>query len=278
MIDPATWLGRREEADDLCALPLVRRLAALLDREAGVLREGDVLPQGWHLILFTPEARQSALGVDGHPVAGGMLAPPAELPRRLLGGRRTRFAGPLRIGAAARRVSEVTAFEEKQARSGRLAVATVRHSIVPEGQTEAAVVEEQDVIFREAAGPAQAAEAAEPERPAPTHVRDITPDPAMLFRYSALTFNAHRIHYDAAYATGQEGYPGVIVNGGLTQLLLLEQAKQAVQREFTQLNVRNRRPLICGRPARLCLAPAGEGWMLWAQDDQGRMALEANAA
>ncbi len=229
------------------------------------------------MILFTPEAPQSALGVDGHPIAGGILAPPAELPRRMLGGRRTRFNGVLRIGGTARRLSEVATFEEKQARSGRLAVATVRHSIVADGEPEPAIIEEQDVIYREAVGTVSAAAAPDPDRPTPFREHTITPDPAMLFRYSAITFNAHRIHYDAAYATGQEGYPGLIVNGGLTALLLLEMAKQVATRDLTRLNVRNRRPLLCGHPARLCVAPDGEGWVLWAEDDEGRMALEANA-
>ncbi|WP_158743803.1 acyl-CoA dehydrogenase [Acidisphaera sp. L21] len=278
MIDPADWLGRREEAEDVCALPLVRRIAALLDRDPAAFRNGDTLPLGWHMILFTPDALQSALGVDGHPVEGGMVAPPSSYPRRMLGGRRTLFTAPLHIGATLRRVSEVTAFEEKHGRSGRLAVATVRHAIFANG--EAAVVEDQDVIFREPAGTASEPRAAadEPERPTPTHERSVTPDPVMLFRYSAITFNAHRIHYDAAYATGPEGYPGLIVNGGLTALLLLELLKHSAGRDLTSLDVRNRRPLICGRPARLCVAPAAAGWTMWAEDDHGRIALEASAA
>lgn len=277
--------GRREEAVDLCTLPLVQRLAALLDHDPGEYRTGDLLPQGWHMILFTPVARQSGLGPDGHPEAAGLLAAPAHLPRRLLGGRRTRFVGPLRIGAEVRRVSEVTAFEEKQGQSGRLAVATVRHSLFEAGQPEAAVIEEQDVIYREAAGAAVGAAprpVSEAERPVPAHVRTVTPDPVMLFRYSAVTFNGHRIHYDPAYATSVEGYPGLIVNGGLTALLLLELGKEALGRPLAGLQVRNRRPLICGRPARLCAAPvcaerAGDGLALWAEDEGGRLALEASA-
>jgi 3-methylfumaryl-CoA hydratase len=278
MNDAPAWLNRREETADLCALPLVQRLAALLDRDPAAFRDGDALPQGWHMILFTPVARQSELGPDGHPVAGGMSAPPG-LPRRMLGGRRTRFCAPLRIGAPVHRVSEVVGFEEKQGRSGRLGVAALRHSIAEAGQSEPAVIEEQDVIYRAAAGtPAEAAATTAPERPAATHSRAFTPDPALLFRYSAITFNAHRIHYDEHYATSQEGYPGLIVNGGLTALLLLELAKDAAGQAFAELKVRNRRPLICGRPATLCATRSSEGWTLWAEDDQGRMALEASAA
>ena len=277
MIDPAAWIGRREEAEDVCALPLVRRLAALLDRDPAALRMGDALPQGWHVILFTPETPQSGLGLDGHPSTAGIVVPPAELPRRLLGGRRTRFSAPVRIGSELRRVSEVTGFEPKQSRAGRLALATVRHTIM--AGSAPAIVEDQDLIYREAAhSSAEAPRSHEaPERPVATVQRAFTPDPSLLFRYSAITFNAHRIHYDVAYATEREGYPGLIVNGGLTGLLLLEMAKQQAGRDLASVTVRNRRMLICGRPARLCVAPAAEGWSMWAEDDEGRVAVEASA-
>ena len=285
MTEPDAWLGRQDHAADVCALPLVRRLAALLDRDPRAFQDGQDLPRGWHMILFTPETPQSGLGPDGHPAAAAKLAP-ATLPRRMLGGRRTRFPGRLQVGAAVRRVSEVVAFEEKQGRSGRLAVATMRHSIFQAGEDAAAVIEEQDVIYREAAGrggelkPVSAAP--EPGRPTPVRSRGFSPDPVLLFRYSAATFNAHRIHYDAEYATSQEGYPGLIVNGGLTALLLLELFKEAAGCEPAVMTVRNRLPLLCGRPARLCAAPglggAAEGWSLWAEDEHGSLALEASAA
>jgi 3-methylfumaryl-CoA hydratase len=279
MNDMTDWFDRREEAADVCALPLVQRLAALLDQDPARLRNGDALPQGWHMILFTPVAPQSGLGQDGHPTASGLLAPPADLPRRMLGGRRTQFERALRIGAEMRRVSQVVAFEEKQGRSGRLAIATLRHSIFEGDAAAPSVIEEQDVIYRAAAGVPEAAKPApEPVRPAPSLTRAFTPDPVMLFRYSAVTFNGHRIHYDQPYATGTEGYPGLIVNGGLTALLLLELVKVAAGRPLTAMSVRNRKPLICGRPARLCAAAAGDGWALWAEDSNGRMALEAHAA
>ncbi len=277
MTNATIGLGQRDEAADLCALPLVQRLAALLDRDPADYRNGDELPQGWHVILFTPQTRQSGLGPDGHPASGGLLAP-AGLPRRMLGGRRTRFDAPIRIGAEVTRISEVVAFEEKQGRSGRLAVATIRHSIAETGQSRPAVIEEQDVIYREAADglPAVSA-AAEPERPDPAHTRTFTPDTMLLFRYSAVTFNAHRIHYDYPYATGPEGYPGLIVNGGLTALLLLEMVKAIAGKPMTDIKMRNRRPLICDHRAKLCAAPSGDGWLLWAEDELGRMALEASA-
>ena len=278
MDEHAHWLGRREEADDVCALPLVRRVAALLDRDPAALQEGDELPTGWHVVLFAPATPQGGLGADGHPLSGGLL-PPAPLPRRMLGGRRTRFAGPLRIGAAVRRVSEIAGVRETQGRSGRLLVLTLRHTIGAADQSAPAVIEEQDILYREAARPgAVPPPLQETERPVARCSRDFTPDPVLLFRYSAITFNAHRIHYDQAYATEREGYPGLIVNGGLTALLLLELLKEASGAAPAAFAVRNRRPLICGRPARLCVAQAASGWTLWAADERGRVALDATAA
>jgi 3-methylfumaryl-CoA hydratase len=276
MIDPAQWLGRREETQDVCALPLARRLAALLDQDPAGFRTGDALPEGWHMILFTPETRQGGLGPDGH-AGGGDFLPPPPLPRRMLGGRRTRFDAPIRIGDEMKRVSEVTGFEEKSGRSGKLVIVTLRHSIGP-ADGEAAVIEEQDIIYREPATPGVKSEAApaEESRSAPTATRDFAPDPVLLFRYSAVTFNGHRIHYDAPYTTGTEGYPALIVNGGLTALFALELGKQAMGRAPVAMQVRNRRPLFCDRPARLCAAPNENGFALWAEDDKGRVALEAS--
>jgi hydroxyacyl-ACP dehydratase HTD2-like protein with hotdog domain len=272
----ASWLGRRELAGDICALPLVRRLAALLDHDPAALRQGDLLPHGWHMILFTPETPQSGLGPDGHPSGAGFLPPPP-LPRRVLGGRRTRFLAQVRIGAEVRRISEVVDFQEKAGRSGRLVVVTVRHSIHEGDNSEPAVVEEQDIIYREPAASPKGAAADEVEsHPEPTHVRSLVPDPVMLFRYSAVTFNGHRIHYDRPYATQIEGYPGPVVNGGLTALLLLELGKQASGRPPKEMTARNRRLLICGRPIRLCAAVSDDGCTLWAENEAGQIALEAS--
>ncbi|MDR3536276.1 MAG: hypothetical protein P4L71_07225 [Acetobacteraceae bacterium] len=291
MTKTTNWQDWREEASDVCAVPLAQRLAALLDQDAMALRAGDPLPQGWHMILFTPLAPQSTLGPDGHPTGQAHFGPP-ELPRRMLGGRRTRFLAPLPLDAKVWRVSEVAGMTEKQARSGRLAVVTLRHTIGVADAPAPALIEEQDVLYREAIateapaagksaptpdlGAAAAADAVAPH-PAPVHTRTLTPGPALLFRYSAITFNAHRIHYDAPYATGTEGYPALIVNGGLTMLLLIEMLKAVVPAPLRLTTARNRRPLFCGRPLRLCIAPAATGWSLWAEDDKGRIALEASA-
>lgn len=272
----APWPGRTEEAEDVCALPLVRRLAALLDRDPRGLRGGEPLPTGWHCVLFTTEALQSSLGPDGHALTGGFL-PALPLPRRMMGGRRTRFLAPVTIGAEVRRTSEIAAIVPKEGRTGRLAVVTVRHTIREAKRTEPAVIEEQDIIYREAASETAPAPA-QPDDPArrATHVRAQQIDPVLLFRYSAVTFNGHRIHYDHPYATHNEGYPALVMNGGLTALLLLEHVKRAARQDPPAWIVRNRRPLFCGDTARLCAAPAGEGWTAWAETPKGLVAAEAS--
>lgn len=276
MEEARSWVGRSERADDLCALPLVQRLAALLDRDPAGLRQGDPLPAGWHMILFTPIAPQSRLGPDGHPVLGDFL-PPLALPRRMLGGRRTRFHAPVPIGAAVHRVSEITRVEPKQGRSGRLVLVTIQHRIHVGGGDAPAIVEDQDVIYREAASAAPSR--AEPAEALPgiEEEQAFHPDEALLFRYSAVTFNAHRIHYDQPYATGVEDYPALVVNGGLTALLLFELFRRVARRDPVATSARNLRPLFCGRPTRLCARRDSDGWALFAVDEQGRMALEARA-
>lgn len=276
MEEARSWVGRTECADDLCALPLVRRLAALLDRDPGAMRQGDPLPAGWHMILFTPLAPQARLGPDGHPALGDFL-PPLDLPRRMLGGRRTRFHAPVPIGAAVHRVSEIMRIEPKQGRSGRLVLVTIQHRIHVGTDDVSAIVEDQDVIYREAASAAPPR--TEPAEPLPDAEEEqaFHPDEALLFRYSAITFNTHRIHYDQPYATGVENYPALVVNGGLTALLLFELFRRVARRDPVATSARNLRPLFCGRPARLCARRDGEGWALSALDEKGRVALEARA-
>lgn len=283
MNEHQTWEEWREEANDVCALPLVQRLAALLDRDASTYRAGDILPQGWHMTLFTPTASQSTLKADGHPETHGQYAP-AGFPRRMLGGRRTQFHGPLTIGADVRRISQVAEVKKKHGQSGEFTIVTVRHSTSQVGDDAPAIIEEQDIIYRKAAEPDRATAAPplppsqETERPFAAYRWNFTPDPTLLFRYSAITFNAHRIHYDQPYATGEEGYPGLIVNGGLTMLLLLEKVKEVAGRPLRSVDVRNRRPLVCGKAAWLCLTPSEPGWALWAENERGHVALEASVA
>ena len=268
-----------DKAHDICALPLVRRIAATLDLDPDAIRTGDPLPRGWHVALFTAPTRQSELRPDGVGSLGVTL-PDLGLPRLMAGGKRTRFSGDIVIGQTVRRRSLITAVHPKEGRSGRFVLVTMRHEITCGTGPEPVLVEEQDYVMREAvADAAPAAAAAVPSAMSPRgarHAREVVPDEALLFRYCAITFNAHRIHYDRPFAVGPEGYPALLVNGGLPVLMLLELYRAAGGRPLASVTSRNIGPLFCGRPMRLCAEPADGSWRLWAEDDVGRTCIEVS--
>jgi 3-methylfumaryl-CoA hydratase len=272
------WVGRAREVSDEMSAPAARRLCAMLDREAPALAPGAAVPGHWAAILFDDAQPQSRLGADGHPAKGEFL-PPVPLPRRMLAGRRLRYTGALRLGDRLTRRSEITAITEKQGRSGKLVFVSLRHSV--QGAAGLVATEEQDIAYREAARPgeAPAQDATQPADAAWTEA--FLPDPVLLFRYSALTFNGHRIHYDADYARADEGYPALVVNGGLTTLMLLEAALRHAPPGAAVLSadLRTLAPLFCGRPAQLqgSLPDEAGNRTLWATDDAGRMALRIQA-
>ena len=271
------WIGRTEVVEDEASLGLMRRLAALLDRDPYALRRGDPMPEGWHAALFWALAPQSKLGPDGHPAKGDFI-PPVPLPRRMFAGRRTWFRAPIPVGADLRRVSRIAAITPKQGRSGNMVFVTIRHGIEHEGRE--AVVEEQDIVFREAAAPGAPPPAEPPPVALPEGAERTTfrPGTTLLFRYSAVTFNGHRIHYDADYTRQEEGYPALVVNGGLTTTLLTELAKRHLPGRIASIATRAGRPLFVGREAVLAWHREAENRVrLWALDDQGRMAFEAVA-
>ncbi len=261
---------------DLIAPAPAAALAATLDssRTPGL---GDALPPIWHWLYFWTTAPQAGLGADGHPQKGGFL-PDLGLPRRMAAGGRMTFNAPLTIGAQAARVSRVLSVEHKEGRSGRLAFVTVEHDIQVGGVT--AIREEQDIVYREPAQPGQ-------PRPLPTPApadadwqREIAPTEALLFRYSALTFNGHRIHYDRDYARNVEGYPDLVVHGPLIATLLLDTvarfAPEAVVREYSFKAVR---PTFLGHPFTVCGRRAADGQAveLWAKDHEGWLTMSARA-
>ncbi len=255
---------------DVCALPLVQRLAAMLDRDPGTLRDGDALPRGWHVAFFNAPTPQADLRADG--LAGlGVALPDLGLPRIMAAGRRITWQGDIPIGAAIRRDSRIANVAEKQGRSGRFAIVTIEHRV---SAGPSSLLEEQDYVMREPAdGSPAAAPAAAGPRPA-TAERSLRPDEMLLLRYCAVTFNAHRIHYDQPYATGVEGYPALVVNAGIPVLALLELHRAQAQRPPDRVTLRNMAPLFCGRTVRLCAEPSETGWQLWAEDDRGRPAVE----
>jgi 3-methylfumaryl-CoA hydratase len=227
------WVGRNEMRNDLIHIASVNAMAATLDKEE-ILSAGDPLPLLWHWLFFWAVSPASGIGPDGHPKRGGFL-PPVELPRRMWAGGRLKFECDLPVASQAKRVSRINAIDVKTGNSGRLAFVTVAHEIGANGKVS--IHEEHDIVYRDNPQPGAAPAATKPAPADAAWSRTITPDPVLLFRYSALTFNGHRIHYDRSYTTDVEGYPGLIVHGPLIATMLMEllcaQLPQQRVREFS---------------------------------------------
>jgi 3-methylfumaryl-CoA hydratase len=270
------WIGRREEAVDYVTVPLVHRLAATLDRDDPFPRMGDLLPRGWHTVLFPRVVRHSEIGPDGHPRRGDFL-PPVPLPRRMFGGKRETFVSDLRVGDEVRRDSVIKDVTPKRGRSGQMIFVTVKTDLT--GPRGLAIAEEQDIIYRDNPEPnaPPAAPHALPGRA--IWSRSVTADPVLLFRYSALTFNGHRIHYDWRYVTTEEGYPDLIVNGRLQTLLVFELARAHASTPMRSMSSRNVRPLFVNRPFTVCGEPSTDNRTakLWVADEDGAPTLVADA-
>jgi 3-methylfumaryl-CoA hydratase len=270
------WIGQKESAVDYVTIPAVDRLAATLDRDDPMPKAGDPLPLGWHQILFPRIARQSQIGPDGHPERGDFL-PPVPLPRRMFAGKRTTFHADLRVGDEVRRDSVIKDVVIKKGQTGQMVFVTVNTEITsPRGH---AITEEHDYVYREAA---PGGTPPQPPKPAPGKAawsRVVTPDPVMLFRYSALTFNGHRIHYDFPYVTKTEGYPGLVMNGGLTTLLVFELARARAASPIRAISSRNVRALFVNQPITVAGEPSADGKAakLWALNPDGALALIAEA-
>lgn len=266
-----------ERADDVCALPLVRRMAALLDRDPVSLKDGDPLPRGWHVAFFNPPTLQSKLRADGAAHLGVTL-PDLGMPRLMMGGRRMEFVGDIPIGAALHRESRPGAITIKDGRSGRFALVDIEHLITIKGNAAPVLVETNSYVLREADGGAPAVGPAPAPMPIPPAdvVRAVVPDPTMLFRYSAITDNPHRIHYDLPYAIS-EGYPALVVNGTVPTMLLLEMFRAAAGGEPAGWRSRNLAPILANRPLTLTLAADGNAWIMRAHGTLGEVALEAKA-
>jgi 3-methylfumaryl-CoA hydratase len=252
-------------------------MAATLDIERAP-QSGEPLPPGWQWLFFNPVERRSGLGTDGHPRLGGFL-PPITLPRRMWAGSRVRYLAEVPIEAQATRRSRILKIESKPGRRGALSFVTVEHVISCEGTPR--IAEEQDIVYREGnpAGTAAATPAARYEGVAQwSHT--VEPDTALLFRYSALTFNGHRIHYDQPYAREQEGYPDLVVHGPLTATMLQQFAlDHGDGRPLARFDFRGVTPLFVGRPFRLEGRQVDDGTLaLWARGPDGELAMSATAA
>jgi 3-methylfumaryl-CoA hydratase len=270
------WLGRTEQRHDLVGAAPLAALSATLDRNDPEPLPGSDVPPLGHWLFFLPLALQSDIGPDGHPRRGGFL-PPVPLPRRMWAGGRLQWHHPLRVGDEIVRTSRITAIDAKAGRSGTLVFVTVRHEV--SNALGLALTEEHDIVYRDAPAPGAPAPAPQAPPDAAQFQRELVPDAVLLFRYSALTFNGHRIHYDRSYVTEVEGYPGLIVHGPLIATLLVDLLRReqpgAMLKRFAFTAVRPtfdiHRFQVCGR-----LSAPGSA-RLWAQDHEGWLTMHAEA-
>ena len=289
MEDLSAWVGRTQQSTETLDARLVRWLAASLDRTDLLdARDGAALPPAWHWVFFNAVEPMAALGRDGHPKKGGFLPPTAQ-PRRMWAGSRLHWHGALKVGQAVQRVSTILKCEAKRGRTGDMVLVTVGHQY---RAGAADVLDEQhDIVYRD--------EASEEERRALADlaaqaragklqferegeiVREVTVGPVQMFRYSAATFNGHRIHYDRDYARDVEGYPGLVVHGPLIATMLLEflQAQVAPGRRVERFEFRAMKPTFDIAPFALhASAPAADGSVsLWSTNNVGAVGMQATA-
>ena len=271
-----TWIGRTQSAHDVMSVGSAQALAATLDQTSQFVA-GDALPPLWHWIYFWELSPQSECGEDGHPKRGGFL-PPVPLPRRMWAGGRLRFDHAITLGASATRDSRIEDVNIKSGKSGQLAFVTVSHQISSAGQT--AIYEEHDIVYRD--HPKVGAPPTQPKIASTDAVwsRTITPDPVLLFRYSALTFNGHRIHYDRSYVTQVEGYPGLIVHGPLIAILMIELVRSHCPgRQIQSFDFRAVSPLFDTASFSVHARPEVDGKTIqcWAANQHGELAMQAVA-
>ncbi len=262
------WIGRTEEVADVVTPRLVEGLRATLDRYSSAV------PVALHWCLAPIIVSESQLGPDGHAARGAFL-PPVPLPRRMFAGGTIACRDAFRIGDAVTRVSRIADVTAKTGRTGTLCFVAIDHEY--RTSRGVAVAEHQDIVYREAESPTRAVTASEPPRPAPRWQRKLRGDPVMLFRYSALTFNAHRIHFDRDYCRDVEGYPGLLVHGPLQATLLIEHAVEARGALPHQFSFRAVRPLFDGVEFSINAVEEGDGLSLWIADDAGRATMTATA-
>ncbi|KGH28362.1 MULTISPECIES: MaoC family dehydratase N-terminal domain-containing protein [Comamonas] len=276
-----SWQARSETMSDIITAAPLRALSATLDRDDPVPEDGSVVPALWHWLYFLPHALQSEIGPDGHARRGGFL-PPVPLPRRMWAGGRLRWetGNPLRVGQQVQRVSTIRSVQHKTGRSGELLFVLVEHRF--SNQDGLALTEEHDIVYRAAARPGDPVPP--PQQPPlagqAAWSRSIVPDDVLLFRYSALTFNGHRIHYDRRYVTQVEGYPGLIVHGPLIATLLLDLLRRQLPgARVVAFDFKALRPTFDLHPFSVHGKPREDGRTidLWAQDHEGLLTMQATA-
>ena len=271
------WLGRSETDHDTIGATPVLALTATLDHPAAPVLPGSLLPPLWHWLYFLPMHRQSDIGADGHAKRGGFM-PPVPLPRRMWAASEFEFFAPVRVGDAVARTSTIADVTQKEGRTGKLVFVKVRHELRCNGAPDPALVELHDIVYREARQPTDVDPPPLAAATGAAWQREIVPDDVLLFRYSALTFNGHRIHYDRQYVTQVEGYPGLIVHGPLIATLLLDLLRRhAPDAQVASFKFKAVRPTFDLHPFKVNGQRNGHTVKLWAQDHEGWLTMDAVA-
>jgi 3-methylfumaryl-CoA hydratase len=260
---------------ETCSLAAVRRIAAMLNQDPDKWSEGDLLPRGWQFILLGADTKRSELREDGFPGLGVSL-PDLGLPRLMLGGRTVHYNGDIQIGTVLRRESRIQKLTRKETASGPMAFVTVAHALHAAEGPGPVLVETQNYILLGSRPASRKATNSAAVMPSGT-TKLILPDETLLFQYSALGFNSHKIHLDRNFARETEGFPDLVVNGGLATLLLTEFLRLELEGAFTSLTAKHVAPLFCGRPISLWGERQNDAWLLRAFDDNGVLAVDTEA-
>ncbi len=268
-----TWIGREAISEDVLSSRHARLMAATLGLPQDALVDGAALPPLWHWLYFLEGLPGSELGRDGHPARGGFL-PPVPLPNRMWAGGRLEFHAPLALGSSVRKRSAVSSIEHKRGRSGDLVFVTVRHVLLDGDQV--AITEDHDIVYKQPSPPG-AAPAACAAGPQPSHSEPFEATSTMLFRYSALTFNGHRIHYDLDYCRNVEGYANLVIHGPLQATLLAGLAARLGPKPLRHFHYRGLRPSVLGMSLTVNAVAATDGLSLWTAQPDGSVSMQAEA-
>lgn len=271
------WIGKVENATDRVTPVPVKAMKATLNQKDITVRSGDKLPPMWHILYFLPVCRQSELSQNGHSKTGNFM-PPVPLPRRMYAGGRMSFHRPLQVDKEISRKSVIADVSFKQGRTGPLVFLKINHEI--SNADGLAITEEQDIVYRREPVPGEPVSSYQSAPGGEEWLREMSTDPVMLFRFSALTFNGHRIHFDQPYTTGVEGYPGLVVHGPLLAILLLDLLQQHLpDAQVREFRFRSMKPLFDTVPFLLCGSPSGDRRVihLWVRDPEGHLCLDASA-
>lgn len=267
-------LASKTQTNEQCSPTMVRRVAAMLDLDTRSFSEGAILPKGWHFFMLAGETPKSELRQDGFPGLGVPI-PDLGLPRLLLGGRTASYNGDIVIGSVVEKTSFIKSIVEKTTNSGPMAIVTIQHELRPVTASVPAIIETQTYILLSAGTASKNSEKTLSQPIESKLQKQITPDETILFQYSALGFNSHKIHLDRDYAQNVEGLPDLVVNGGLTTLLLTEFVRTNLELEITDIKVKHIAPLYCNRPMTLTAEKSEISWKLHVYDDNNDLAVEA---